>query len=205
MLIGLTGTYCAGKNFVAGLLEQRGLSVLDVDKLGHEAVEQEKAVIFSRFGEALKKNDGTVDRRRLGEMVFGRAGELAALEAIVHPAANRLTEEWIAARAGQNCVINAALLHRSSVFKRLDCIILVCAPFLTRLLRARRRDGISWFTLLRRFASQRNFTAQYLAGNADIYKVKNLGFLGRPGSLPDGGCFMAKLERRLDAILEGKI
>ena len=186
MLIGLTGAYCAGKNHVAALLEQRGLPTLDVDKLGYTAIEAEKAAICARFGDDIRRPDNTVDRRRLGEKVFGKPGELAALEAIVHPSANRLTEEWIAAQGGKTCVINAALLHRSTVFERLDRVILVTAPFLVRLLRAKKRDRLPWRVLLKRFASQRNFTSQYLAGKADIYRVENSGF---------------HLESRIDAIL----
>jgi dephospho-CoA kinase len=196
MLIGLTGTYCAGKNHIALLLERRGLPVLDVDKLGYAAIESEKEAIISRFGGGIRGPDGAIDRRRLGEKVFGRPEELAALEAIVHPAANRLTNEWITGQEGKTCVINAALLHRSSVFERLDCIILVSAPFLTRLLRARKRDRLPWFMLLKRFASQHNFTSQYLSGKADIYKIENRGFF-----LADSWCFKAKLERRIDALL----
>jgi dephospho-CoA kinase len=196
MLIGLTGMYCAGKNHVADLLETRGLPVLDVDKLGHAAIDAEKEAIFFRFGD-LRQADGTVDRRRLGEKVFGKPTELAALENIVHPTANRLTDEWIAARQGQSCVINAALLHRSSAFEKLDCILLVEAPFFTRLRRARRRDGLSWIALLRRFASQRNFKAQYLTGKADIYRVENPDFTQK-GESP-----AAALERRIDGILSG--
>jgi len=189
MLIGLTGLYCSGKNYVASLLEQRGLPVLDVDKLGHTAIENKKAAICARFGADLQNQDGSVNRRLLGERVFGRQDELAALEAIVHPEANRLTLEWIAAQNGAPCVINAALLHRSAVFDRLDGIIVVSAPWLARLARAKRRDKLPWAVLLKRFASQRQFDAQYLAGNADIYKVEN------------SGTNKTKLEDRLDVIL----
>ena len=196
MLIGLTGTYCAGKNYVAALLKARGLPVLDVDKLGYEALEAEREAVFVRFGKDLQKADNTVDRRLLGQKVFGKPGELAALEAIVHPQANRLTGEWISAQNGKTCVINAALLHRSAAFVLLDRIILVTAPFLTRLLRARRRDRLSWPALLRRFASQKNFNSQYLAGNAEIYKVENPGLSGSRR-------LRLKLEHRINEILEG--
>ena len=191
MLIGLAGLYCAGKNLVAAMLEQRGFAVLDVDKLGYAALENKKDAVFARFGGDARNRDGSVNRRLLGERVFGREGELAALEAIVHPEANRLTLEWIAAQNGRPCAINAALLHKSAVFGRLDAVILVSAPWLVRLIRAKRRDKLPWGALLRRFASQKHFAAQYLAGNADIYRVEN------PGT------DRTKLERRLDAILSG--
>jgi len=199
MLIGLTGTYCAGKNHVAALLEARGLPVLDVDKLGYKVLETEKETIFAQFGRDLQKPDGSLDRRLLGRKVFGNPEKLAALEAIVHPAANRLTTEWVAERerAGdKTCVINAALLHRTPLFSRLDRIILVKAPLLTRLIRAKRRDKLSWGEILKRFASQKDFTAQYLSINAEIYKVGNPGLTGAgiPGK---------KLERRLNKFIEG--
>jgi len=202
MLIGLTGAYCAGKNYVATLLEARGLPVLDVDKLGYQALEAEKETIFAQFGPGLQRDDGSLDRRLLGERVFGDPEKLAALEDIVHPLANRLTDEWIASQNNGPCVINAALLHRSSAFNRLDCIIMVNAPFLTRLLRARRRDRLKLREILKRFARQRDFGTQYLSINAEIYRVENSGFSCRAGG-GFGFRNRQKLERRLDNILEG--
>ena len=188
MLIGLTGLYCAGKNHVAAILQRRGLPVLDVDRLGYIAIENKKAAIYARFGNEMANPDGSVNRRLLGTKVFGHEKEVADLEAIVHPEANRLTEEWIASQNGKNCVINAALLHRSSVFQQLDCIILVHAPLLLRLIRAKRRDNLPWAAIVQRFRSQRHFSAQYLSKNADIYRIENPGF-------------GANLESRIDAIL----
>jgi dephospho-CoA kinase len=199
-IIGLTGPYCAGKNHIAGLLEKRGLAVLDVDKLGHRAIIEEKAAIVSRFGEDILGPGGEPDRRRLGARVFGRPGELAALEAIVHPAANRLTLRWLEEREDRPRVINAALLHKSSAFGLLDAVILVKAPWFTRLLRAKKRDKLPWPAIIRRFRSQRGFFSPYgdkkPGGIADIHVIDNRGrpvFCTRP--LTD------TLERRIDEIL----
>jgi len=191
MIIGLTGKYCAGKNHIALMLEEKGLPVLDVDKLGYQALESEKEIIFNQFGVDLKKDDGTLDRRLLGERVFGKPEKLSALEAIVHPAVNLLTDKWIAAQKG-SCVINAALLHHSSVFNKLDKIIIVTAPYLIRFFRARKRDKLPFTEIIRRFASQKNFTAQYLSVNAEIYRAGNSGFFGS-----------LKLKRLIDMIAEG--
>jgi dephospho-CoA kinase len=180
--------YCAGKNHIASLLEKRGIPSLDVDKLGHAALEQERDAILRRFGPEVLGTGGVIDRKKLGALVFGKREELAALEVIVHPAANRLTEQWLREREGQRLVINAALLHRSSVFDRLDAIILVTAPWFVRLVRARRRDHLPWGELFRRFYSQRNFTSQYFRENTDIHIVNN-GPFGKP-------------DKRLDDILE---
>jgi dephospho-CoA kinase len=198
-LIGLTGTYCAGKNHIAALLEARGIPVLDVDKLGHQAAEVERDAILTRFGGDILGTEGKINRRLLGEKVFGKPEELAALEAIIHPAANRLTDEWIAGQKETACVINAALLHKSSAFTRLDFIILVKAPFLTRLLRARKRDRLPWFSLLKRLGSQKQFTPQYFSGKADIYNVDNRGYFSFGARF-----FRRNLETRIDDILSGE-
>jgi len=189
MIIGLTGKYCAGKNYIAAMLEARGLPVLDVDKLGYQALELEKEKVFALFGADLQKADGSLDRRLLGSRVFNLPQKLAALEDIVHPVANRLTGEWAAAQRG-HCVINAALLHRSSVFPGLERLILVTAPFITRFFRARRRDRLSYREILTRFSRQKDFNSQYLSINAEIYRIGNPGLFGCP-------------ERRIDKFIKG--
>ena len=194
MIIGLTGAYCAGKNYIASMLEARGLPVLDVDKLGYQALESEKKTVFDQFGSDLQKADGSLDRRLLGRRVFGNPEKLAALESIVHPVANRLTDEWISCQTKAACVINAALLHRSSVFNKLDRVIIVTAPFLVRLLRAKKRDRLSWIDILKRFASQKGFDINYLSKNAEIYRIGNPGL---------SGCQNRSLKKRIDRILEG--
>ncbi|MDR2783732.1 MAG: dephospho-CoA kinase [Treponema sp.] len=178
MLIGLTGPYCSGKNYIASLFEEQGLPTLDVDKLGHEAIRRKRDAITAHFGIDVLGKSGEIDRKVLGEKVFGSPHELAALEAIVHPVANALTGEWIAAQGGQSCVVNAALLHRSIAFDRLNAIVMVKAGFLTRLIRARKRDRLPWLELIKRFRSQRGFSSHYLQKNADnkdvnIYIINN--------------------------------
>jgi len=193
MIIGLTGPYCAGKNHVSAILESRGFPVLDVDKLGYQVLETEKESIFTHFGDDLKKADGSLNRRLLGLRVFGQPEKLAALEAIVHPPANRLTDDWITAQKS-HCVINAALLHRCSAFNKLDKIILVSAPLLTRIFRGKRRDNLPYSQIFKRIASQKDFYTQYLSINAEIYRIENHS-CGSDGS--------RKLERRIDAFVKG--
>ena len=173
-IIGLTGKYCAGKNLAALILSKRGLPVLDADKLGHEAIEKEKEVLVKRFGADILEGNGLVDRKKLGARVFGKKEELKALEDIIHPRVNRETLAWIGAQKEKACVINAALLHRSSAFDVLDALIIVEAPFFVRLLRARKRDRLGWIKLIKRFRSQVDFRSQYFKGKTDIYRVSNL-------------------------------
>lgn len=195
-IIGLTGPYCAGKNYVALLLAERFFPVLDVDKLGHTVIEKEKGRLLLRFGEDILAPDGSIDRRRLGQKVFGRPKELSDLEDIIHPAVNRETLDWIDSRKESACFINAALLHRSSAFEALDAVIFVEAPFLVRLFRAKKRDRLPWLSLIKRFGSQKEFFTQLFKGKTDIYRVRNSGCFGL------GELFLReKLEKRIDEIL----
>ena len=194
-IVGITGLYCSGKNHLAFLLEQRGFPVLDVDSLGHKAIETEKEQIISRFGSDILDFEGKIDRKRLGAKVFGRAVELAALEEILHPVINMEALNWINAQEKKVCFINAALLHRFSAIELLHSIIIVEAPFWVRLLRAKKRDRLSWGVLLKRFRSQKKFRSQYFNRNTDIFRVGNFGF----------SCFgkrslQNRLENRIDNI-----
>ncbi|MCL2007236.1 MAG: dephospho-CoA kinase [Treponema sp.] len=191
-IIGLTGTYCAGKNHVASLFEKNGIPVLELDKLGHLAIEAEKDLLIERFGKEILAPNNLIDRKKLGQRVFARAEELAALEEIIHPWVNKETMDWINSREEEVCAINAALLHRSSAFEYLNCIIIVQAPVLVRLLRAKKRDKLPWLPLIKRFRSQRDFDSQYLRGKTDIYRVSNFFTYGNSGK---------KLEGKIEEIL----
>ncbi|MDR1389098.1 MAG: dephospho-CoA kinase [Treponema sp.] len=193
-IIGLTGLYCAGKNFVARIFLQRRIPVLDVDKLGYQAIDARTEALAGRFGGIVER--GKIDRGLLGRRVFGNPGELAALEAIIHPAVNELTAEWLDSQRGL-CVINAALLHRSPALSRLCALVIVRAPPPVRFWRGLWRDKLPPGDLLRRFASQKNFPnprtyAQYLAPKTDIYTISNPAF----GSVKT-------LSKRVDTIVKG--
>ena len=186
-LIGLTGKYCAGKNFISSLLEKRGFPVLDVDVLGHQVMEKEREAIIEHFGNDILDANGKINRKLLGKKVFGKPEELSLLESIIHPAANRETIAWIDERK-DTCIINAALLHRSSVFDKLDGIIIVKAPLLCRILRAKKRDKLPWIAIFKRINSQKNFYPQYFSRKTDIQTIEN-------------SVFHRKVEDRLDKII----
>jgi dephospho-CoA kinase len=167
MLIGLTGGYCAGKNAVADILEGKGWACVDVDKLGHEAIDMASDAIRGRFGAAVMGRDGRVDRRELARIVFSDASALADQEAIVHPIAIRLTKERVAAAVEAAAAsgteprvcVNAALLHRADMIASCGAVIEVRAPLFIRIARGMRRDGTGPLAALRRITRQRLFHA----------------------------------------------
>jgi dephospho-CoA kinase len=87
--IGLTGPIGCGKSTVAGWLRELGAVVVDADVLAREVVEPGEPAfeaVVGRFGPAIVRSDGSLDRSALGRIVFAHPVALADLEAIVHPA-----------------------------------------------------------------------------------------------------------------------
>lgn len=101
--IGLTGPIGCGKSTVAEMLAARGAAVVDADRLARDVTvpgQPALAAIAERFGPGVIQADGSLDRAALGRRVFADAGELRALEAIVHPAVRpRILEALAAATA----------------------------------------------------------------------------------------------------------
>ncbi len=143
MIIGLTGKSCAGKDAVAALLDKKRFEVIDVDKLGHDALAMNKDKLVEAFGDGIIAQDGSVDRKVLGPLVFSNPDKLEALNSITHPwmhdEAIRRAEE--AEREGKDAVINAALLESMGFVESCDRIILVVAGYESRLKRALQRDS----------------------------------------------------------------
>ena len=97
-ILGLTGDIAAGKSTVARLLESRGAVLLDSDALVHELYSDPAfaAKVAALFQEPVLAGDGSVDRRKLGAVVFQDADGLACLEALVHPAVFALRSRRVA-------------------------------------------------------------------------------------------------------------
>ena len=116
-IIGLTGGSASGKSSVGRRLAGRGWGVVDCDKLGHLAYspgQPAHAKVVQEFGQGVLAEDGTIDRRALGSIVFGDQARLAALNSIVWPEISRLalaqaTQLWREA-GRQVVVLDAAVL-----------------------------------------------------------------------------------------------
>jgi dephospho-CoA kinase len=116
-IIGLTGGIGSGKSTVAGMLTARGAIVIDADRVAHEVYAPGTEgfdKVVARFGDGVLDDDGAVDRKALGGIVFGDPEALADLNAIIHPlvrkeVARRLLEA-ARTRPDATIVIEAALM-----------------------------------------------------------------------------------------------
>ncbi|MBW1988573.1 MAG: dephospho-CoA kinase [Deltaproteobacteria bacterium] len=88
MIVGLTGSIGTGKSAVANMFAELGAVVIDYDQLAREVVEpgtEGFSEILEEFGQGVAAPDGGLDRKKLGDLVFGDKDKLAALNRIVHP------------------------------------------------------------------------------------------------------------------------
>ncbi|HUW41861.1 MAG TPA: dephospho-CoA kinase [Rectinemataceae bacterium] len=183
MLLGLTGGYCAGKNAAAAILEGRGWNCIDVDKLGHAAIDRAADAIAARFGASILGADGKVDRKALAAIVFADKRALADQEAIVHPLAVRMIDELLAELAAKASgdgreplvCLNAALLYVAPQAALCDAIIELRAPLALRLKRAQARDGAALPVALRRIERQRGLWRRRASTGRPVVFVDNRG------------------------------
>ena len=90
LVIGITGNLASGKSTVAGILSKlTGAPIIDADKIGHSLMKPGSVnfrKIIRAFGNNILTNDDSIDRKKLGEMVFASPAKLKKLEKILHPA-----------------------------------------------------------------------------------------------------------------------
>ena len=178
MVVGLTGKYCAGKNSVASVFEEKGFYHIDVDTLGHKALPLVKDKVVAHFGDVILDGD-EINRKKLGSIIFADKGEKEALERIIHPCMVDMVKDAIAERAGSDVLVNAAILHRMKLDSLCDCVVWVDAPVLTRIRRALKRDGITLKEVLKRIKTQSFLNTNLIKKNTDTYNIRNGGDLER--------------------------
>lgn len=129
--VGLTGGIASGKSTVSGRLAELGAVIIDYDRLAREVVEPGSPaleLIAQRFGADVIAADGTLDRPRLGSLVFADPAALKDLEAITHPAIRDLAA-LREQQAGDAIVVHDnPLLVEMGAAASCDVVIVVDAP-----------------------------------------------------------------------------
>jgi dephospho-CoA kinase len=134
--LGLTGGIASGKSAVAAMLRELGFAVLDADALGHKLIEPGQAAyaeVIQEFGPSITDSSGSIDRSKLGAVVFADRAKLDRLNAIVHPRVAEVIlsqfEVWRRAGVRDAVFVEAALLVESGIHKKLDGLVVVwCTP-----------------------------------------------------------------------------
>jgi dephospho-CoA kinase len=159
--VGLTGGIGSGKSLVAVMFKGLGVPVLSADEIARSLTETDEIVrraIRRQFGSTVFRKDGSLDRKRLADVIFSNKDERETLNAIVHPLVLKKIEEEITEsekRSHARLVIHeAALIYEAGADKDLDYVVFVDADEETRIRRVIERDGISRAEVSRRIDSQ---------------------------------------------------
>ncbi|MCX2922632.1 dephospho-CoA kinase [Streptomyces sp. NEAU-W12] len=158
LTVGLTGGIGAGKSEVSRLLVERGAVLIDADRIAREVVAPGTpglTAVVAAFGEEILTGDGSLDRPRLGAIVFTDAEKLALLNSIVHPLVGARSRELEEAAAEEAVVVHdVPLLTENGLASRYDLVIVVDASPGTQLDRLVGRRGMSEQDARARMAAQ---------------------------------------------------
>lgn len=161
MNIGLTGGIATGKSSVSAYLASKGALLIDADVIAREVMMPGHPVLAAavqRFGQAILNADGTLDRKKLGSIVFQHPEERKALEAITHPAIRKEMRERAAAYEMQYpdklVVSDIPLLYESGLEDGFEEIMVVYVPREVQLERLMSRDQMTLADAEARIAAQ---------------------------------------------------
>ena len=145
--IGITGGIGSGKTVVCKVFEQLGISVYYADEESKKLINRDVkliAEIKKIFGEDIYTQQGSIDRKRLSEIVFKDENLLNKLNSIVHPAVLKHFLSWSETKKSTPYIMKeAAIMFEAGTNKDLDLVVMVSAPLELRIKRTMDRDKIS--------------------------------------------------------------
>jgi dephospho-CoA kinase len=157
--VALTGGIASGKSHVLAAFAARGIPTIDADLLARDAVAPGTpgaAAVSARFGRDVVAADGSLDRRRLADIVFGNEAARRDLEAIVHPIVYDRIAAWLSGLpAGASlAVADIPLLFETGRAGDFDCVVVAACPPDEQLRRLTVRDRLSEADARARIAAQ---------------------------------------------------
>jgi dephospho-CoA kinase len=161
LLVGLTGSIATGKSTVSRMFAHLGARVLDADLLAREVVMPGQPAylkIVEEFGQGVVQDDGPLDRKALGAIVFAEPARRKRLEEITHPAIAARQQRILSVldeEAFEGIVIwDVALLFETGGVAKMDRVVVVATDPETELARLMARDGMAEVGARARMASQ---------------------------------------------------
>ena len=160
LVIGLTGGIGTGKSEVSRILRELGATIIDADRVGHEAYKPRSQTwreVVDTFGEGILQPSGEVDRKSLGAIVFSDTGAREKLNSIMHPQMAEMIRERLGQlrhQATEVVVVEAALLVEAGWDPLVDEIWVTCSPEQVVAERLRQRNNLSEDEIRSRTGSQ---------------------------------------------------
>lgn len=161
LIVGLTGGIASGKSLVTRMLRELGSHVIDADKIVHDLLAPGQDVnreVIEHFGKDIRLPDGSIDRRKLGDVVFSDPEKRAWLNRCIHPRvfeAYHIQAKHISNREpGAIVVLDAALLIETGYHRNMDKVLVVYARREDQIKRLRERDRFTEEQAVARINSQ---------------------------------------------------
>jgi dephospho-CoA kinase len=183
MNIGLTGGIACGKSTVSGMLVLRGAMLVDADRIAREVVEPGSPVlhhVVERFGVEVLLPDGSLNRKKLGETVFGNPQALQDLQNLLHPSIRALMrermEQYEHLHPDKLVVVDVPLLYESGLEAMYEAVMVVYVPRHVQLERLLARDGLTLEAAEQRLQAQMDIEQK--KARADIV-IDNQGDLAQ--------------------------
>ena len=155
-IIGLTGGIGSGKTMVAKHMESLGIPVYIADDEAKKLMATDEVIreVSNEFGKEVI-NNGTLNRRKLAELVFNNPEKLQKLNKIIHPYVKRHFDDWVKEHKNYPLVVKeAAILFETGGDKYCEILITVTSPIETRLQRVIERDQTDRESVLKRMQTQ---------------------------------------------------
>jgi dephospho-CoA kinase len=145
-IIGLTGNIATGKSTVSKMLRRLGARVIDADVLAHEVMEKGTPIwqaIVQDFGQGILCRNGSINRKRLGDIVFADEAALRRLEALIHPVVIARTQELIQSSETPVVVVEAIKLIEAGMHRACDALWVVTCHKEQQLARLMKQRGLT--------------------------------------------------------------
>ena len=189
--IGITGGVGAGKSTVLDFLEEKYQAyVMKADEIGHLVMEPGQSCyepVIRLFGKQVIKNDKTIDRRQVSDVVFSHPGMLEKLNQIIHPAVKQYIRDYLALKKQQGqkvCVVEAALLLEDHYQEFCDTIWYIHTDKEIRIQRLMENRGYTREKSESIIASQA--PEEFFRANADYVVINNGGFAETRQQIEEG-------------------
>ena len=185
MVIGLTGSIGTGKSEAARQLEALGASIISADQVGHEAYTPNTEAweqVVAAFGDHILQDDGEIDRRKLGAVVFSDPGQLEKLNQIMHPRMARMVADKIEELRDQGVevvVVEAALLFEAGWDSLVEEVWVTDSTEQVVIERLKQRNGMSEEEARKRISSQMDRSERLERSD---YVIENSGDMATLGS-----------------------